>query len=109
MSTIRLVRNDTAPQLRLNITDSLTGAAVDLTGATVTLHFRQINTETVLFSRQATILAPETNGVAILAWVVGDLDVPAGEYEGEVEIVLASGLRETIFNPLQFVVREEFA
>jgi hypothetical protein len=109
MSTIRLVRNDTAPQLRFGITDSLTGAAVDLTGATVTLHFRKINTTDVLFSRQATIIAPASNGVAVLTWDEGDLDVVAGEYEGEVEIVLSSGLRETIFNPLQFVVREEFA
>jgi hypothetical protein len=109
MSIIRLVRNDTAPQLRFTVTDTLTGTPVDLTSATVTLHFRAVNTTTVLFSRPANIIAPATNGVAVIAWQVGDLDLPEGEYEGEVEIVLASGVRETIFNTLQFVLREEFA
>jgi hypothetical protein len=108
MSTIKLVRNDTGPQLRLTLTDSLTGSAVDLTGATVTLHLRAIDTTTVLVSRNATILAPATNGVAVIAWQATDLDLAAGEYEGEVETVLASGLRETIFDLLQFTVREDF-
>lgn len=109
MSTIKLVRNDTGPQLRFTITDTLTGAPINLTGATVTLHFRRVNTDTVLFSRQATVVPPGTDGIAVLAWNVGDLDLDAGEYEGEVETVLASGLRETIYNTLQFVLREEFA
>ena len=108
MSTIKLVRNDTGPQLRLTLTDSLTGSAVDLTGATVTLHLRAIDTTTVLVSRNATITAPAANGIAVVAWQTADLDLVAGEYEGEVEIVLASGLRETIFDLLQFTVREDF-
>lgn len=107
MSTIKLVRNDTGPQLRLTLTDSLTGSAVDLTGATVTLHLRAIDTTTVLVSRNATIAAPLT-GVAVIAWQATDLDLDAGEYEGEIETVLASGLRETIFDLLQFTVREDF-
>jgi hypothetical protein len=108
MSTIKLVRNDTGPQLRLTLTDSLTGSAVDLTSATVTLHLRAVDTTTVLVSRNATILAPATNGIAVIAWQATDLDLVAGEYEGEVETVLASGLRETIFDLLQFTVREDF-
>lgn len=107
MSTIKLVRNDTGPQLRLTLTDSLTGSAVDLTGATVTLHLRAIDTTTVLVSRNATITVPAT-GIAIVAWQGTDLDLAAGEYEGEVETVLASGLRETIFDLLQFTIREDF-
>jgi hypothetical protein len=106
---VRLVRNDTAPQLRFTITDTITGDPINLTSATVTLHFRAVNTTTVLFSRPANILAPASNGVAVIAWLPGDLDHPEGEYEGEVEIVLSDGSRETIFAPLQFVLREEFA
>lgn len=109
MSIIKLVRNDTAPQLRLAFTDTQTGVATDLTDATVTLHFRAVNTTTSLFSRAATILSPATNGVAILEWQVGDLDRAAGEYEGEIEVVLGTGERETIFDLLQFVIREEIA
>lgn len=109
MSTIKLVRNDTGPQLRFTITDSLTGEAVDLTAATVTLHFRAVNSDTLLFSRAALVLAPATNGVAVLGWDDGDLDLDAGEYVGEVEVVTGTGMRETIFNVLQFELREDFA
>jgi len=109
MSTIKLVRNDTGPQLQFTITDSLTGNPIDLTGATVTLHFRAANSDTLLFSRAAVIQAPATNGVAVLGWAPGNLDLDAGEYVGEVETVLASGLRETIFDVLQFELREDFA
>lgn len=105
---VRLVRNDTAPQLRLTITDTLTGDPINLTGATVTLHFRAVNTTIVLFSRQAVLLDP-TNGIVIIIWLPGDLDQSEGEYEGEIEIVLNDGSRETIFVPLQFILREEFA
>jgi len=108
MASIKLVRNDTGPQLRLTLTDSTTGAAVDLTGATVTLHLRAVDTTTVLVSRNATIPAPTTSGIAVIVWQTADLDLAAGEYEGEVETVLASGLRETIFNLLQFTIREDF-
>jgi hypothetical protein len=38
----------------------------------------------------------------------GDLDLDAGDYEGEVEIELQDGSIETIFTPLQFTIREEF-
>lgn len=107
MSTIKLVRDDTGPQLRLTLTDSLTGSVVDLTGATVTLHLRAVDTTTVLVSRNATITAPLT-GVAVIVWQATDLNLAAGEYEGEVETLLASGLRETIFDLLQFTVREDF-
>jgi hypothetical protein len=109
MSTIKLVRNDTGPQLRFTITDSLTGTAIDLTGATVTLHFKAVNSDVLLFSRAALVVPPATNGVAVLEWQNGDLDVDAGEYVGEVEVVTGIGMRETIFNVLQFELREDFA
>ncbi len=109
MASIKLVRNDTGPQIKLILTDSVTGAATDLTGATVTLHLRAVNTTVVLLTRQATILPPATSGVAVVVWLVGDLNLPEGEYEGEIEVVLGSGVRETLFTPLQFVIREEFA
>jgi len=109
MATIRLVRNDTGPQLRFTLTDNLTGDPINLTGATVTLHFRAVNTSTLLFSRQAAIVSPPANGVAVLQFDDDELDLDAGEYEGEVEVVTNDGMRETIFNVLQFALREDFA
>lgn len=39
---IKLVQGDTRPQVRLTLTDENTGDVIDLTGATVTLHFRAL-------------------------------------------------------------------
>jgi hypothetical protein len=72
------------------------------------MHFRAANSTTLLFSRPASILSPATAGFAILQWIVGDLNQPAGEYTGEVEVVLASGVRETNFSVLQFELRDDF-
>lgn len=109
-TTFKYVQGDTGPQLKLTLTEEDTGAAVDLTGATVTLHFRAAGEDTILFSR-AFFINPETAsaGEAILQWQVGDLNVEAGAYEGEVEVVKANGLRETLYDKLKFKIREDFA
>lgn len=106
--TIQLVQGDTGPQLRFTITETDSGTAVDLTGGTVTMHFRAVGTTTVLFSRTATLTDP-TNGEAVLSFQSTDLDRNPGTYEGEVEVVLASGLRQTIYQTLDFTLREDFA
>lgn len=107
---IKLVQGDTGPQLRLSLTDEDTGTAVDLTGATVTLHFRALGATTVLFSRAA-FINPDTatTGVCYVEWQAGDLNVDAGDYEGEIEVVRSTGVRETIYDLLKFKVREDFA
>lgn len=107
---IKLVQGDTSPQLRLVLTDQITGTPIDLTGGSVTLHFRAAGADTVMFSRPA-FINPElaTTGVCYIEWEEGDLDVPAGEYEGEIEVLRSSGLRETIYDLLKFKVREDFA
>lgn len=108
MATIRLVKDDTGPQLRLEFIDTYTGEPTNLQGGSVTLHFRAVNTTTALFSRDALVLSPASNGVAVLVWADGDLNQAAGDYEGEIEVVLASGIRETQFDLLQFTIREDF-
>jgi hypothetical protein len=105
--TYKYVQGDTGPQIQAVIT-SADGAAADLTGGTVTLHFRAAGTTTVLFSRALT-LSDATNGKAVLQFATGDLNVAAGNYEGELETVFASGLRETRYEILKFKIREDFA
>lgn len=107
---IRLVRGDTGPQIRLTLTDDITGLPLDLTGATVTLHFREAGAPTALFSRQVYV-NPQTatTGVAIVQWNEGDLDRTEGDYEGEVEVVYSSGLRQTVYELLKFKLREDVA
>ena len=99
--TFKYVQADTGPQIRVSLTEEDSGDAVDLTGATVTLHFRAAGEDQVLFSRLLYV-NPDTaeNGVAVLQWEVGDLDVEAGAYEGEIEVVRASGLRETLYDKI---------
>lgn len=107
---IKLVQGDTGPQLRLTLTDEDTGTATDLTGASVTLHFRAAGATTVLFSRTA-FINPQTatTGICYVQWQVGDLNQPAGDYEGEVEVVRSTGVRETIYDLVKFKIREDFA
>jgi len=104
------VQGDTGPQIKLTFTDGDTDALMDLTGATVTLHFRAIGSSSVLFSRDLYINPDEADqGEAIIQWNTDDLNVDAGTYEGEIEVVRASGLRETLFDKLKFRIREDFA
>jgi len=107
--TFKYVQGDTGPQLRLTFTDEDTGTATDLTGATVKLHFRAAGEDTVLFSKTLTISSPYTAGIAIVVWSTGDLDQDAGAYQGEVEVVRSSGVRETLYDILKFKIREDFA
>jgi len=107
---IKLVRNDTGPQIKLTLTNQETGTPVNLTGGTVTMHFRRVGETVVLFSRAAYI-NPSTaaNGEAILGWATGALSLEAGDYEGEIEVVRSTGERETVYDVLKFKLREDFA
>jgi hypothetical protein len=106
---IKLVQGDTYPQIRVTLTDENSGDPIDLTGATVTLHFRAAGGATLLFSRGGFVNpATATQGIAIFIWQEGDLNVPAGEYEGEVEIYWSNtGARQTVYDLLKFRVRED--
>ena len=109
-SRIRLVSGDTGPQIRLTLTDEVVGAPVDLTGAAASLHFKSSLAGTVLFSRALTIpAATASSGVAIVVWGITDLTRPAGDYEGEIEVLFPSGVRQTVYDTLKFRLREQFA
>jgi len=109
-TTFKYVQGDTGPQIKVTLTEEDSGGAVDLTGATVTLHFRAAGEDEVLFSREF-FVNPDTaeNGVAVLQWETNDLNQEAGAYEGEIEVVRNSGIRETLFDKLKFKIREDFA
>jgi hypothetical protein len=107
---IKLVQGDTGPQIRLALTNQATSAPINLTGATVNLNFRAVGAATAEFTRPA-FINPDTaiNGVCYIDWAPGDLDVEPGDYEGEIEVIQATGARETIYDLLKFRVREEIA
>jgi hypothetical protein len=107
---IKLVQGDTGPQLKLTLTDQNTGEPTILTGATVTLRLRATGGTTILVTR-AGLLNVDTAllGQVVFTWATGDLDLPAGSYEGEVEVVFPDGMRQTVYEVLKFSIREDFA
>lgn len=106
---IRLVQGDTGPQVRLTFTDETSGDPTDLTGATGTLYVRLVGSTTVVITR-ALYINPATavSGVAYIVWGAGDLNQDPGDYEGEVEIILGTGEKITIFDLLKFRIRADF-
>jgi len=106
---IFLVKGDTGPALVCTIVDSVTGAVVVLTGATIELHFRAVGSSTL----QAVVPGVLTNGPGGVvtfypsstpAMLQGD----PGDYEGAIQITFPSGQIQTLYELLKFKVRDDF-
>lgn len=107
MATIyKFVSGDTSPQMQVTLTRE-DGSAVDLTGATVYLHIRAKGSPTLTKTKTATI-SNALNGVIIVVWAEGDLDLAAGAYEAEIEVVTDT-YRESVFDLLQLQIRDDVA
>ena len=106
---IKLDQGDTRPQVKVTLTDDVTGEPVDVTGATPRLKFRAAG-GTLLSTITGTVLDGPA-GVVVFLWGDGTLDVDAGDYEGEVEITFSDGTGggvQTVYDALKFRVREQF-
>ena len=107
---IYLVQGDTGPQIQMTFTRSDTGEAEDMQGATVNLHFRRKNRDTILFTLAGDgDLAIRENGKINFAFESNQLDLNEGEYEGEVEVLFSGGTRETVYDTIDFILRKDFA
>lgn len=104
---IKLVKDDTLPQLKVTLTDETTGLAIDISGAVPRMRFRAVGSTTLIETLTGTVF-DGPNGICIFAWGQTTLDVPAGDYEGEVEITFASGGVQTVYDPIKFKVRDDF-
>jgi len=105
---IRLVQNDSKPEINLTLTDENTNLPIDLSAGTTTVvvKFRAAGSTTLL----STITCTKTdavNGKVSFNFSGGILDVAPGQYEGEIEISY-SGAKHTVFDLLRFRVRGEF-
>jgi hypothetical protein len=113
MATMLLVQGDTRTQIKTTITRAYDGSAVDLnTTSSVVLRFRKTYTTTVLFTLSAVEASAGDYalGNATFSFAADNLDIDAGDYEGEVEVVYSSdGTKETVFEVISFIVRQEFA
>lgn len=109
MSNLLLVNGDDAPAIKVTLTRAETDEIIDLSDKTVVFKFRRKGATSVLQtisnSAQSTDLA---NGVAIFEWGLTDLDVAAGNYEAEIEITNTVGRVETVYETVDFSVREDF-
>lgn len=107
---IKLVQGDTRPAIVCTLTDDTTGAAIDISGATVRLKFRGVGATT----NTAVVVGAVTNGLngACVFYPASSPEMLQGEpgdYEGEIEITFADGQIQTVYDLLKFKVREDFA
>lgn len=118
--TIKLVANDTLPQLGIKLKDSNSGVAgtvydpddadtwapIDVTGANVRLKIREIGSSAL----KATLICTVANGAegkVITDFPAGTLD-KAGQFEAEVEVNFANGGVQTVQDLIKFIVRMDF-
>lgn len=104
---IKLVQGDNLPYIRLNLTNA-DGTALDVSGGAVNVYFRATGTTTILSTIPCSFVTNGSDGVVQFNFPGDTLSVPAGLYEGEVEIDLG-GDKQTIYDTLKFSVRAQFA
>jgi hypothetical protein len=119
--TINLVQGDTKPQINFTLRDSSNAATnkildendsstweiIDITNYSIELKFKAINSSTVLSTISLSISDAE-NGKCFMIWPDDSLDVPAGMYEGELELTDNNGKVQTVYDKLKFKIREQF-
>ena len=105
MATINLVQGDNLPYIDVALTDSASGAAIDVSGADVSVKFRAAGGSEVL----ATLPCTKPGGAGKIRFYFpgAALDVAPGAYEGEIELSFG-GLVQTVYKPLKFNVRAQF-
>ena len=110
MSTFFLVQGDNGSQIKATITRSDTGAAVDLSSATPRLKFKKRNTSTVLTTIDSftSVTEDQEAGICQFAFNTAALNINAGDYVGEIEITFSDGTIETVYEELEFTLREDY-
>jgi hypothetical protein len=107
---IKLVQGDNLPYIRLSLTDPTTGAAINLSDATVVVrvYFRAAGSDTVLSTITCQKIGGGAGGLVRFNFPDGVLDVEPGLYEAEVEVDF-DGQVQTVYEVLKFNVRSQFA
>lgn len=122
---IKLVQGDSRPQIKVVLLDETTGSAINAAGATPRLKFRALGGTQVLFTLMGILLPglelgpgvidmtspydqPGAGGRTAFMFGAGDLNLPAGPYQGEIEVTFQDGTVQTVFEILKFSLREQF-
>jgi hypothetical protein len=103
---IKLVQGDNRPYIRLTLKQA-DGTPMDVSSATVVMHFRQAGETAVLSTIVCTKINGGTAGEVSFNFPGNTLDVEPGAYEGEIEIDF-DGEKQTVYEPLKFAVRAQF-
>lgn len=106
---IRLVSGDNRPAVLVTLTDDTTRGPVDLSdpATDVFVRFRAAGTKDVLSIIPCFKIGDGSSGQVMFSFAGGVLDVPAGSYEGEVQVNF-SGELQTVFEVIRFRIRENF-
>jgi hypothetical protein len=107
---IYLVKGDIGSQIKATLTRDDDGTAVDLTGAAVRLRVRAAGTSTTLFTITAETSSPSQllTGVAIFTFSQSNLNQEPGRYEGEIESTFPDANIETVYEFIEFMLRDDF-
>ena len=122
--TINIVQGDTKPELNFTLRDSATAivtnpvtvldeddsstwAIINITGYSIELKFRALNSTTALFT-EALGITSAAGGTCYMIWPADSLDIVAGIYEGELELTDGNSKVQTVYDKLKFKVREQF-
>jgi hypothetical protein len=106
-----LVQGDSAPQLEVTLTRDDDGSAVDLTQMlSAKIRFRAKGTKALLFSMNGfNPFGTKAEGKLYFGFGSADLaTLPAGFYEGEIEVIYTYGKKETCYEVINFQLREDF-
>lgn len=108
-SVIKLVQGDNLPEVTLTLTDKATGEPIDVSALTTTVvvKLRALGGTDVLSVLECWKPEGGADGVVRFYFPNNTLDIPAGQYQGEIEISF-NGQYLTVFDLLQFTLRAEF-
>ena len=109
MSAIKLVQGDNLPEVTLTLTNRQTGDVLDLSAATtvIVVKLRAATGTTILSTLTCSKPNGGSDGVVKFYFPANTLNIPAGNYQGEIEISY-NGQYLTVFDLLQFVLRAQF-
>jgi len=106
---IKLVQGDTLPYIRVTLRNA-TGVPIDLSAldTVVRIYFREAGSTTTLSTFTCSKPTGGADGVVLFNFPEGALDLPASAYEGEIEVSFGTD-KQTVYQPLKFILREQFA